>query len=149
MQSFIFKISFLFGLCYSTEYVPGTPGAAWSKLEVLTVKSKLYSVFANGGWDALHQLYGHPPNWRSTWPNSHVSKVLRLGFHDCIKYQDGTGGCDGCLNWEGVGFHFENPFHSRGYFSYPNVGETNNNGLDLTVEVLEGIYTDPNFPRVS
>ena len=143
MQSFIFKISFLFGLCYSTEYVPGTPGAAWSKLEVLTVKSKLYSVFANGGADALSQLYGQPLN--GLW--SPLPKVLRLGFHDCIKYQDGTGGCDGCLNWEGVGFRYDNPV--SGHWRWPNVGETNNNGLALTVEILEGIYTDPNFPRVS
>ena len=28
--------------------------------------------------------------------------VLRLGFHDCLKYKDGTGGCDGCLNWHGL-----------------------------------------------
>ena len=28
--------------------------------------------------------------------------VLRLGFHDCLKYKDGTGGCDGCLNWHGM-----------------------------------------------
>ena len=145
MQSFIFKISFLFGLCYSTEYVPGTPGAAWSKLEVLTVKSKLYSVFANGGRNALRQLYGPPMN--SSWPWSPLSKVLRLGFHDCIKYQDGTGGCDGCLNWEGVGFRYDNPV--SGHWRWPNVGVTNNNDLALTVEILEGIYTDPNFPRVS
>jgi len=24
--------------------------------------------------------------------------AVRLGFHDCVKYKDGTGGCDGCLN---------------------------------------------------
>ena len=28
-----------------------------------------------------------------------------------------------------------------------NVGETNNNGLGYTVEVLEHIYTDPEFPK--
>ena len=148
MQLFIFKISFLFGLCYSTEYVPGTPGAAWSKLEVLTVKSKLYSVFANGGRDAVHQLTGLPMEVvRTMMPHSPVAKVIRLGFHDCIKYQDGTGGCDGCLNWEGVGFRYDNPV--SGQWRWPNVGETNNNGLSWTVEILEGIYTDPNFPRVS
>ena len=50
---------------------------------------------------ALKQIYGENP---STWmdvPNA--AKMLRLGFHDCLKYKDGTGGCDGCLNWEGVG----------------------------------------------
>ena len=81
------------------------------------------------------------------FPHSPVAKVLRLGFHDCIKYQDGTGGCDGCLNWEGVGFRYDNL--GSGHWRWPNVGETNNNGLSWTVEILEGIYTDPNFPRVS
>ena len=147
MLSFIFGISFLYGLCYSAEYVPGTPGAAWSKQEVLTVKSKLYSVFANGGWEALNQLYEGKPAHNATWMDvPTVGKVLRLGFHDCIKYQDGTGGCDGCLNWQGVGFRFKD---SPNEFKYPNVGETNNNCLGFTVELLEGIYTDPKFPRVS
>ena len=30
------------------------------------------------------------------------SKLLRLIFHDCIPYADGSGGCDGCLNWTGM-----------------------------------------------
>ena len=29
---------------------------------------------------------------------------------------------------------------------YPDVKQTNNNGLGHTVEVLEAIYTDPDFP---
>ena len=29
---------------------------------------------------------------------------------------------------------------------YPDVKFTDNNGLEYTVEVLEGIYTDPTFP---
>ena len=33
-------------------------------------------------------------------------KVLRLTFHDCLKYDDGTGGCDGCLNWSGMGIRY-------------------------------------------
>ena len=49
-------------------------------------------------------------------------------------------------NWQGVGFRFKD---SPNTFKYPNVGETNNNGLGFTVELLEGIYTDPKFPRVS
>ena len=27
-------------------------------------------------------------------------KTLRLAFHDCVKYKDGSGGCDGCLNFD-------------------------------------------------
>ena len=35
-------------------YVPGTPGAPWTKEEVLIVKSKLFSIFhAWGGDNAL------------------------------------------------------------------------------------------------
>ena len=29
---------------------------------------------------------------------------MRLVFHDCMRYQDGTGGCDGCINFK---VHFE------------------------------------------
>ena len=28
-------------------------------------------------------------------------------FHDCIRYADGEGGCDGCLNWHGVGHRLQ------------------------------------------
>ena len=28
------------------------------------------------------------------------SKAIRLAFHDCQPYIDGTGGCDGCINFE-------------------------------------------------
>ena len=60
-----------------------------------------------------------------------------------FRYSDGTGGCDGCLNWKGVGFRHKG---GPGGFKWPNVGETNNNGLKWTVEVLEAIYTDEDFP---
>ena len=26
--------------------------------------------------------------------------LMRLVFHDCMRYQDGTGGCDGCINFK-------------------------------------------------
>ena len=29
---------------------------------------------------------------------------IRLGFHDCLRYEDGSGGCDGCLSWQGMGW---------------------------------------------
>ena len=70
------------------------------------------------------------------------SKLLRLIFHDCIPYADGSGGCDGCMNWEGVGVRFTNPKK----WEYQNVGKTNNNGLEWTVDVLEHVYTNPQFP---
>ena len=35
--------------------------------------------------------------------------IMRLVFHDCVRYTYGTGGCDGCLNWGGVGDPHPNP----------------------------------------
>ena len=54
-------------------------------------------------------------------------KMLRLAFHDCVPYEDGTGGCDGCLNLDKDLEH--------------------NNGLQFTVAVLEKLYTEVDFPK--
>ena len=72
-----------------------------------------------------------------------ASKVLRLSFHDCLKYTDGSGGCDGCLNWKGVGVYYED---APGEQLYEDVRFTDNNGLRPAVEVLEAVYTVPDFP---
>ena len=72
-----------------------------------------------------------------------ASKVLRLSFHDCLKYSDGTGGCDGCLDWKGVGKYYED---APGEQLYEDVRLTDNNGLRPTVEVLEAVYTVADFP---
>merc|ERR1712156_1205235 len=69
----------------TSPYVPGTPGAPWTDYELLTVKAKLFRLFRYG---------------------ISAPAVLRLGFHDCLKYKDGTGGCDGCLNWHGMEHRF-------------------------------------------
>ena len=44
---------------------------------------------------------------RSYWGNSRIgqmefteAKMIRLAFHDCIPNKDGTGGCDGCINFK-------------------------------------------------
>ena len=59
-------------------------------------------------------------------------------------YQDGSGGCDGCLNWEGVGTKF--PISElEGKNQLPNLSGTNNNGLDKIVEYLEEIYKNPMY----
>ena len=56
---------------------------------------------------------------------------------------DGTGGCDGCLFWEGIDSRFTD---SPGKFQYENVNKTSNANLENTVAVLEYIYNDANFP---
>ena len=135
-------------LANAEEYVPGTPGSPWTKEEVLIVKSKLYSIFHSwGGGYALIDIHGQEAYDNDyTWQDiPDEGKVLRLGFHDCLKYEDGTGGCDGCLNWEGVGYRY--PEEATHKFMYPDIGKTNNNGMGPTVEVLEHIYTDTHFPK--
>jgi hypothetical protein len=96
-------------------YAPGTPGGPWTKAEMLVVKARLYN---------LYKYYLAPT-------------ALRLAFHDCLKYADSTGGCDGCLNWEGVDFTFNDPPLSK---QYDDVHQTNNNGLGPIVRPLEDIY---------
>ena len=79
--------------------------------------------------------------------------MLRLGFHDCLKY-DGVldegeiNGCDGCLEATGMGVDMLIDFGAeKGNKKGQNVNVTNNNGLTFTVEILEEIYTNPNFPK--
>ena len=104
-------------------YVPGTPGGAWTKQELMIVKAKLYRMFGYG---------------------VEAPKAVRLGFHDCLKYADGSGGCDGCLNWHNVGNRVKDfKWVSR---SEPNVGVTDNNGLEGIVGKLEKLYTETNYP---
>ena len=110
----------------------------------MIVKAKLFAIYHKwGGHVALREIYGNPngSNWQDV-PNA--AKALRLGFHDCIKYSDGTGGCDGCLNWDGVGKRWTN----FGQFNFPVVANTDNNGLEYLVDVLEHVYTNAKFPKV-
>merc|ERR1719495_473450 len=121
-----------------TLYVPGDPGGDWSEEEILIVKAKLIRIASNGA-SAYYDLNpGHSWNWRRM-PTA--AKFLRLGFHDCLKYTDGTGGCDGCLNWEGVGFNYAvcDDDGCEGTRAYDDINLTNNNGLGPTVEVLEAV----------
>ena len=124
-------------LANGQEYVPGTPGAPWTREEMLVVKAKLFSIW---GFMGGHQT-GDGKGWQHLFSER---KALRLGFHDCLKYKDGSGGCDGCLNWEGMvdlNFDKSNPYGN------PTSLETNNNGLAHTAIVLERIYTDPGYPN--
>ena len=63
------------------------------------------------------------------------------------RYVDGTGGCDGCLNWEGVGKEYDESL--VGQMLYDDIEFTDNNGLGPTVEVLEEVYTNKYFPSNS
>ena len=91
----------IFLACYAEKYVPGTPGASWSLQEMLVVKAKLYALFSEQG-QSITSRDRKPGALYGFWLSFTERKALRLGFHDCLKYTDGSGGCDGCLNWKNV-----------------------------------------------
>ena len=65
-------------------YVPGEPGGPWTMEELLIVKAKLYVLFSNGdGRQSLKELNGRDSSWGGDEPSA--PKMLRLGFHDCLK----------------------------------------------------------------
>ena len=76
---------------------------------------------------------------------SYVPIPPRLSFHDCLKYEDGTGGCDGCLDYTNMGAYFRikgNPGGGTQKRQFPNAVEAGfNNNLAMTVLALEHIYT--------
>jgi len=85
----------------------------------------------------------NPANQKHPLPGP--AKMLRLAFHDCVRYADGTGGCDGCLNWQGMritkstspSIHFDEADH----FSNKFTGiESPNFGLEETIVALEKLY---------
>ena len=95
------------------------------------------------------------------------AKVIRLVFHDCMRlnnvlfkmslysiglssrYADGSGGCDGCINWKNMGIVYRKKGSSQGNGEYkgpfpdPKGIDADNNGLQQTVLALEHLYNDP------
>ena len=67
------------------------------------------------------------------------NSLLQLGFHDCHLYDDGTGGCDGCLNWQNMGFRRQDGVD-------PRPEKTDNNGFSRLTFWLERLYTRTNWP---
>jgi len=128
----------------ATPYVPGQPGAPWTAAEMLAVRAKLHRVFTEGL--AIYHELGLPRvgEYHTAVPNG--AKALRLGFHDCLKYADGSGGCDGCLEWTGVGVRIPRANLSRGLIDH-NADDGHNNGLGPMAEALEAVYTRADFPR--
>jgi len=147
--------------CSTTKKAPrideliGIPGSAWTDREMLIVRAKLSRAFSPGeGTDTrdriMEELYpdGIPyESWTGFRDGITAQKVLRLGFHDCMRYRDGSGGCDGCINWSGMGSRFTPQELEKGTLGGDTAGDTHNNGLRATVEVLEAIFSDPAFPR--
>ena len=79
-------------------------------------------------------------------------QILRLGFHDCLTYENPANGeingCDGCLNPSGMVLDMMVDFDTdKGEFNGPNVNVTNNNGLGMTADLLEEVFTNKDFPK--
>ena len=62
------------------------------------------------------------------------------------RYKDGSGGCDGCLNWKNMGVVFQKKGSPNGNGEYdksfpdPNKIPGDNNGLQQTVLALEHVH---------
>ena len=74
---------------------------------------------------------------------------MRLVFHDCMMYEDGTGGCDGCINFKGVGVKGPDPNNKDDYYRFEPLNKSDNNNMDQIVEKLELIYTTIDWPFVN
>ena len=148
-------LGLVIGLATAGPYEGGR-GKGWSGVEKTAVNQQLRFIFKNPKEAAQRYFALHPEAFyaseaftRETTPNA--PKVLRLGFHDCLPYEDGAedgehaNGCDGCLNSEGMMFDMKSIVN--GAYSVPQNYMTNNNGLAFTADMLEEIYTNPNFPE--
>ena len=138
-------------LSMSLTPVSSSPGLAWSEEETLIVKAKLLVVMTNRQSVTKEYLKLHPELGLSSWPETksmpNAAKMLRLGFHGCLKYSDGTGGCNGCLNNHNMGLeNRHNCSKGEDNTMLPNSVRTDNAGLELTADILEEIYTNPDFP---
>merc|ERR1719384_1765254 len=133
--------------------VIGQPGAPWTEEEALIVKAKLYAIIGQYQQQVANEYLSlHPEVGFSKWPENKskpsAPKLLRLGFHQCLKFSDGTGGCNGCLNNHGMGLENrhtcvdENEKNPIG----PNSIKTTNAGLGHTADILEEMFTNAEFP---
>merc|ERR1719228_836738 len=123
-----------------TEYIPGTPGGPWTAEEIDIVRERIFQ-FINPTSEAKKEMFGgRRVKHGSDGPISE-NTLIRLAFHDCLRYNDTTGGCDGCLNWDGMGFRFR-----KWDFRYQPQDKTDNNDLARLVYYLEKIYITKDWP---
>ena len=136
----------------SSPLVLSSPGLPWTQEETLIVRAKLEVVFNSRAGVAREYLKLHPELGLSRWPEAkslpNAPKMLRLGFHGCLKYTDGTGGCNGCLNNHNMGLdNRHNCTRGQDNTMLPNSIRTDNAGLEMTADILEEIFTNPSFPK--
>eukprot|EP00927_Polykrikos_kofoidii_P075821 TRINITY_DN722_c0_g1_i3.p1 TRINITY_DN722_c0_g1~~TRINITY_DN722_c0_g1_i3.p1 ORF type:complete len:661 (-),score=112.24 TRINITY_DN722_c0_g1_i3:124-2106(-) len=123
--------------------------AAGTPFECATEPATNFTTPCDGSWPdplctkKVCKIFNNEPN-----VDNFAAKMLRLGFHDCFKYEDGVGGgCDGCLNFGTMFRKYSqtNNFQKRIWPDGVDVG-SGNNGLAIVADLLEKVYTDPNYP---
>ena len=120
----------------------------------MIVKGKLYAILGanNGGSSVVNKQYLplHPELGYDSWPETkslpNAAKFLRLGFHQCLKFSDGTGGCNGCLNNHNLGLENRHTCADEKRKDIADLVKTDNAGLELTADILEEIFTNKDFP---
>ena len=128
------------GPTLDTAYVPGNPGAAWTGEELESTRLRILQAI-HPDWGVQTDMFGIRTSVVAT-----ENRIMRLVFHDCVRYTDGTGGCDGCINWSGMGAAIPDPNDENEFYKYDPVNSTDNNGLGSIVEKLELIYTTVDWP---
>jgi len=126
-------------------YQPGDAGASWTEDEVSITRERIFAMISPVREDIL-TLY---PSWESRSASQITEQaLLRLSFHDCLRYEDGTGGCDGCLNWKGM---YERAVGDCGEVGDCNRSKlpklhTDNNDMSRIVKALEKVYKTTDWP---
>jgi len=132
----------------ATVYVPGEPGGDWTSEEVESTRKRILKILTPV-WTEKEEmgLSGSSGRNQDNIPGE-VSEnvILRLVFHDCIPYTDGTGGCDGCLNWNHMDSEIPNPNDVNHWYVFNPPNATDNRGLDGAAIALELIYTTLDWP---
>ena len=130
-----------------TVYQPGTTGGDWNEEEIESTRRRIMKIMTPI-WEEKNELGTATTKSGRNEETGQVTenRILRLVFHDCIPYKDGTGGCDGCLNWAHMYSETPNPNDKdhRYKFSPPNA--TDNKGLAGAAFYLEKIYTTLDWP---
>ena len=132
-----------------TVYQPGTPGGDWTDEEIASTRRRIQKAITPV-WSEKQEI-GTADNslgWNNDgYPGEMTENVLmRLVFHDCIPYLDGTGGCDGCLNWNHMYSDSPSPNDKDDFYQFDPVNATDNKGLDGAAIALELIYTTIDWP---
>ena len=131
-----------------TVYKPGTPGGRWSENEVESTRRRILKMMTPVWTEKMvigtaKSSIGRNPNGPGEVTEN---VVLRLVFHDCMPYTDGTGGCDGCLNWSHMYSETPGVFNDAHKYKFTPPNATDNKGLDGAAMALEKIYTTLDWP---